>query len=161
MIPRIVGHIAAKDMEEFHHAPDVDLGVAHGRAALEPIDLDEKEMAGAPDLELPQARLRPGAGPEDVALNAELTHDIAGLIEILDGVRPRCRNRAFIARLLAVLSVFMKRPGRMIEKQAAKGEEPEEEDQEQASIEMQLAIPAFEARPWTRGGFGSGQEFSG
>ena len=60
------------------------------------------------------------------------------------------RNLALITGLPAVLPVFMKRPGGMVEEQAAEGKEPQEENQKQAGIKMQPAIPALEARPQAR-----------
>ena len=42
---------------------------------------------------------------------------------------------------------FMKGPGWMIQNQTAQGKEPQEKEEEQPGIEMQLAVPAFEDRP--------------
>jgi hypothetical protein len=41
----------------------------------------------------------------------------------------------------------------MIEEQTGEGKEPQEEDQEQAAVEVQLAIPALKAPPRAGEGF--------
>ena len=132
-------------MEDFHDSPEVHIGLAHGRAALDPIGFDEKEMAGPPDLEIELAGVGSGGGPEDVALDAQLFHDVLGLREVAGGVRGGCFDRAFVIGLVAIGPVFMKRPFWMVEEQAGERKEPKEKNQEQAGVEMQLAIPALEA----------------
>src|SRR5262249_46818099 len=144
---RIISHITGEDVEEFHDTPEVHLGLAYRRTALRPIGFDEKEMTGTPDLKIHYARIGSVGRPEDVARDGELPHDIPGLREIAHGLRPGRRDRTLIGRLLAVLPMLMKRPGRMIEQQAAESKEPQEEDQEQTGVEMQFPIPAFKDHP--------------
>src|SRR5207244_907427 len=137
-IARVIGHIASEDVEHFHNAPEVDIGLAHRGAALGPVGFDKKEMAGTPDLEIKQAGVGPGGGPEDVALDAELFHDVLGLGEVAGCIRGGWFDRAFVVRLLAVFPMFVKGPFGMVEKEACEGEEPEEEEQKQTGVEMEL-----------------------
>ena len=126
-------------MQEFHNPPEIHIGLAHGRFAFGPIGFDEKEMTGAPHLKIEKGGAAPGGGPENLTLDAELSHDIAGLGKVVGRFRPGRRNHAFVVCLFAVFPVFMKRPGWMIEDQASEGKEPQEEDQVQAGVEVQFA----------------------
>src|SRR6266516_423102 len=102
-------------------------------------------MARAPDLELEQIGVYPYCGPQNLTLNSKLSQNLAHLSEVTLHLRPKSSNFPLVIRIFTVLPRFRKVPGRMVQEQAAEGKQPQEKEQKQSRVEMQLAIPALQA----------------
>src|SRR5215467_4981478 len=102
-------------------------------------------MPRTPDLELKLIRVRSCCGPQDLADNAELSHDLPCLTEISS--RSESSNVALIAALRAIAPEFREAPGGMVQNQAAESEQPHEEQQKQSGVEVQFTVPALESSP--------------
>lgn len=119
----------------------------HGDALTRQVGLEKKVMARTADLKFELTGVRSGGRPQNLTLNSQLPHNLARLAEVTFHLRPGSRDSPLIIRVFAVAPGLRKAPGRMVQQQAAEGEEPEEEEQKQARIKMQLAIPAPAAGP--------------
>ena len=107
--------------------------------------------------------VRPGGRPQNLAFDSKLFQNLARLSEIPLHLRPGSSNFPLVIRIFTVLPGFRKVPGRMVQDQAGDGKQPQEEEQEQAGVIMQLAVPALQPDPQAGGGrwVGGGGRFSG
>ncbi len=108
-------------------------------------------MTGTPDLKIKLIRVRPSHCPQYFTLNLKLPHDLPRLVQV--ALYPGCEGGDFphVIRFFAIVPGFRKLPGRMVQEQTTEGEQPHEEEQKEASIKMQLAIPKLTANPESRG----------
>ena len=102
-----------------------------------------KSIAVKADLEFECFGVRPSGSPQNVAVDSKLFHDRIRLVEVAFHLRLERRDLADVIGFVSVVPGFWKAPGGMIQDETGESEEPHEEEQKQAGIEMQLAIPTF------------------
>src|SRR5438552_2483089 len=120
--------------------------MANVGAALGQIGLDEIEMARGADLEFERGAVTPGGGPKNLPIDGHLAHQVAGLIEVAREPSRGRHNGKLEFCFVAIPPGFVESPIGVVQKQACEGEQPEENDEEQAGVKMEFAIPAFANR---------------
>src|SRR5678815_1882372 len=82
-------------------------------------------------------------GPKDFAVDGHLAHQVVGLFKVAREPSSGRDNGELVFRFVAIQPGFLESPFGVVQKQAGEGEEPKENEEEQAGVKMEIAIPAF------------------
>ena len=141
LVAGVVGTDSRKRMEEAQDAPGVEAGVLDGGAGGGFIESYLPVLAGADEAEREGGGAGAGGGPFDLAVEAELAHEIVGADEGVGG--GGAGDGVGGLGHLAVGPEFGEGPG-VVQQQAGEGEQPEEEEKVETEIVVRPAVGGAE-----------------